>query len=53
MSSYTSSYDLECPICEVVSIVEVINSDDAPTNCPMCGQTIDLSDADVTYEYDD
>lgn len=47
------NYDIECPVCEEVTLVEVVSSDDVPEHCPMCGQSIVLDEEfmdDEDYE---
>ena len=45
-----NTYDITCNMCESKTLVEVINEDEAPEHCPMCGHPIDLSS---DYDEDD
>tara|TARA_B100002019_G_C21017922_1_gene473298 strand:+ start:244 stop:393 length:150 start_codon:yes stop_codon:yes gene_type:complete len=35
-----SKYEVLCGICGIESIVEVLDYDDAPSCCPMCGNDV-------------
>lgn len=41
-----TEYTLECPICDITSVVRVPYEDEVPCSCPMCG-----SDADFETGY--
>lgn len=36
-----NEYVIECPICDIQSIVRVPYDDEVPRHCPMCGEDID------------
>lgn len=38
------NYDIECPICDGRVVVEVLNTDEEPEHCPLCGASIDLDE---------
>jgi len=38
MDEYT--YTLECPACDVKMVLTVLNEDELPCNCPMCGEDV-------------
>jgi len=38
------NYDIECPVCDGRTVIEVLNSDDEPEHCPLCGAPIDLDE---------
>jgi len=42
-----NEYTIECPICDIQTIVRVPYDDDIPRHCPMCGSDVD---AESTYE---
>jgi rubrerythrin len=41
-----TTYWTECEICDNVTKVTVIEGDDAPTVCPMCGESTDFEEID-------
>ena len=41
-----TEYTLECPICDMASVVQVPYEEEVPRHCPMCG-----SDADFETGY--
>jgi endogenous inhibitor of DNA gyrase (YacG/DUF329 family) len=42
-----TEYNIECPICDIQSIVRVPYEEELPRHCPMCGSD---ADAESTYE---
>jgi len=34
-------YDIECPICDIITMVHVYFDDDKPCHCPMCGEDVE------------
>lgn len=34
-------YTIECPICDIESVVRVLYEDELPRHCPMCGGDVD------------
>ena len=42
-----TEYNIECPICDIQSIVRVPYEEELPRHCPMCGAD---ADAESTYE---
>lgn len=49
----SKAHKIVCPMCEAVSLVEVVNYDDQPEHCPMCGHPVDLDDEYGDEEYED
>lgn len=43
-----NTHDIKCAMCEIETLVEVINDDEVPEHCAMCGHPIDIS-----ADYDD
>ena len=39
-------YWLECDVCDSVVKLTVLEGDDAPSVCPMCGSTADFEELD-------
>jgi len=37
-----TEYTLECPICDITSVVRVPYEDEVPCSCPMCGADADF-----------
>ncbi len=40
-------YTIECPICDIETLIRVPYEDEVPRHCPMCGSD---ADAESTYE---
>jgi transcription initiation factor IIE alpha subunit len=36
-----NTYEIECPICDIKTTVEVHYEEDIPQHCPMCGEDIE------------
>ena len=34
-------YNIECPICDIATMVHVYYDEDKPRHCPMCGEDIE------------
>lgn len=32
-----NQYEIECPVCDISTLVEVKYDEDRPAHCPMCG----------------
>jgi len=41
-------YTIECPICDIETLIRVPYEDEVPRHCPMCG-----SDADAVSTYEE
>lgn len=41
-----TTYWTECEICDSVTKVIVIEGDDVPSTCPMCGESTDFEEID-------
>lgn len=37
-----TEYTLECPICDMTSVVQVPYEEETPRHCPMCGADADF-----------
>ena len=37
-------YEINCPVCEARTNVEVINTENEPEHCSMCGATVDFNE---------
>lgn len=40
-------YTIECPICDIVSVVRVPYDDESPCHCPMCGSDGEFEIGDI------
>ncbi len=38
------NHDIECPVCDGQVVIEVINTNDTPEYCPLCGAPQDLDE---------
>ena len=45
-----SDYNIECPICDIITTVKVHYDDNDPRHCPMCGEDVE---AIPTDDYDE
>lgn len=34
-------FNIECPICDIETVVEVRYEDEVPRHCPMCGEDVE------------
>ena len=38
MCGVSGKYEIECGICDITTVVEVLYDNDHPQHCPMCGE---------------
>ena len=36
-----NQYEIECPVCDITTNIEVKYDDDRPAFCPMCGSDVE------------
>lgn len=36
-----NQFEIECPVCDIVTLVEVKYDENRPAHCPMCGEDVD------------
>jgi len=41
-----NQFEIDCPVCDIVTIVEVKYDEERPAHCPMCGADADPETAD-------
>lgn len=44
------AHKINCTMCETITLVEVVNDDEQPENCPMCGHPIDIFNHDDEWD---
>jgi transcription elongation factor Elf1 len=48
------SYEIVCPVCDIVSKVTVVYDDDnIPRHCPMCGEDVEVEVEEDDLEWED
>jgi hypothetical protein len=46
------SYEICCPICDIVTKVTVVYDDNIPQHCPMCGEDVEVDVEEDDLEWD-
>lgn len=36
-----NNYEIECPVCDIITLVEVKYDEERPAHCPMCGEDVE------------
>ena len=39
-----TDYKIECPICDIVTTVQVHYEEEIPRHCPMCGSDVEVEE---------
>lgn len=39
-----NTYEIDCPVCDIKTVIDVYYDDDSPRHCPMCGEDVEATE---------
>jgi len=42
-----NQFEINCPVCDILTVVEVRYDEERPAHCPMCGEDVEPEPTDM------